>query len=934
MDKGAHFYKCDFQVHTPRDINWVGDRPVSEEDRKTYADEFVRKCRELGINAVAITDHHDFWFYPYIKKAADNELDDLGNPIPEEEKLVVFPGLELTLSTPPCQAILIIDADYPINTLEHILHLLGITPNSSEEPTTVETVPITNTLVNGFQELYDKLNSIDLLKNRFIVFPNVSEGGRHTLLRAGNSEQYKKMPCVGGYVDGSLSQLGTGNYNIINGKAREWGFKSIAVFQTSDNRHRDFRLLGQYTTWVKWAEPTAEALRQACLAKESRLSQDVPELPQIFITQIDVTNSKFLGSFSIKFNRQYNAIIGGRGTGKSTILEYLRWGLCDEITSSYEEDQSDIEKRRKNFIEKTLIPFSGEVRITFNLNGINHIIKRNSVNNEIKLKIGDSDFELVTEEKIRKLLPIQAYSQKQLSSVGIRTKELKRFIEQPISNQLNQIKLKLFDNARKATKLYNDLIRKKQIQYELDQINLEIKSLTRQVENLRKSLTGVSEEDQKIIAKKSKYDAEENVLNKVKNEISITSEKINELLISFSKYPEEFPKDIEFENKELMQQIENVVLRKFEEIKGIAKTLQDALREENLKELKNLFIKWGNLKSKFEINYEAAKKRTSSNRSQVKEIKRLESRLQELSSSFNERNSILKEIGDPESEFEKFRKEWLQLHKEKIDLLNNQAQKFAQLSNGLIRADVSKGIDIHSIKDSLSIAFSKTRIREEKVQALCNYIIENDNQLYIWYEILNELRVLAELQFLEKKNIEIPEVIHLSRCSLTEVNIKKIIELFTPEKWISIAVSEIEFSPSFQYCTNNQLGDTIPFSEASAGQQATALLTVLLNQSGTPLIIDQPEDDIDNKAIGEIIDNIWTAKKKRQLIFSSHNANLVVNGDAELVICCDYRDTSSQTRGIIKAEGAIDSTIIRNEITSVMEGGEKAFRLRKEKYGF
>ena len=350
MDKGAHFYKCDFQVHTPRDINWVGDRPVSEEDRKAYADEFVRKCRELGINAVAITDHHDFGFYPFIKNAADNELDDSGNPIPEGEKITVFPGLEITLSTPPCQAILIIDADYPVNALDQILHLLGITPNSSEEPITIETFPITNTLVNGFQELYDKLNSIQPLKNRFIVFPNVSEGGRHTLLRAGNSEQYKKMPCVGGYVDGSLSQLGRGNLNIINGIAREWGFKSIAVFQTSDNRYRDFRLLGQHTTWVKWAEPTAEALRQACLAKESRLSQEIPELPQIFITQIDVTNSKFLGSFSIKFNQQYNAIIGGRGTGKSTILEYLRWGLCDQTPSSYEfEEQSDIEKRRQIF---------------------------------------------------------------------------------------------------------------------------------------------------------------------------------------------------------------------------------------------------------------------------------------------------------------------------------------------------------------------------------------------------------------------------------------------------------------------------------------------------------------------------------------------------------------------------------------------------------
>src|SRR5690606_18456082 len=121
---------------------------------------------------------------------------------------------------------------------------------------------------------------------------------------------------------------------------------------------------------------------------------------------------------------------------------------------------------------------------------------------------------------------------------------------------------------------------------------------------------------------------------------------------------------------------------------------------------------------------------------------------------------------------------------------------------------------------------------------------------------------------------------------------------------------------------------------ASAGQQATALLTVLLNQPEIPLLIDQPEDDIDNRAIDAIIKNILNAIKKRQLIFSIHNANLVVNVDAELVICCDYKDASSQTRGVIKAEGAIDRKEIKNEITSVMEGGEKAFRLRKDKYGF
>jgi type III restriction enzyme len=60
----------------------------------------------------------------------------------------------------------------------------------------------------------------------------------------------------------------------------------------------------------------------------------------------------------------------------------------------------------------------------------------------------------------------------------------------------------------------------------------------------------------------------------------------------------------------------------------------------------------------------------------------------------------------------------------------------------------------------------------------------------------------------------------------------------------------------------------------------------------------------------------------------------VVNGDAELVACCDYRAANDQSGGRIKFEGAIDVPNVRKEITTVMEGGEKAFRLRKEKYGF
>lgn len=174
----------------------------------------------------------------------------------------------------------------------------------------------------------------------------------------------------------------------------------------------------------------------------------------------------------------------------------------------------------------------------------------------------------------------------------------------------------------------------------------------------------------------------------------------------------------------------------------------------------------------------------------------------------------------------------------------------------------------------------------------------------------------------------------LTQAGLNDGNKQRIAELFTPDNWLAMLTQEIEFEPKFFYSTGNQMEDIIPFSEASAGQQATALLSVLLNQGGTPLLIDQPEDDIDNRVINDIIKNIWTAKNKRQLIFTSHNANLVVNGDAELVICCDYKESSQQTQGEIKFEGAIDNPEIKNEITLIMEGGEKAFKLRKEKYGF
>lgn len=172
----------------------------------------------------------------------------------------------------------------------------------------------------------------------------------------------------------------------------------------------------------------------------------------------------------------------------------------------------------------------------------------------------------------------------------------------------------------------------------------------------------------------------------------------------------------------------------------------------------------------------------------------------------------------------------------------------------------------------------------------------------------------------------------LSSAGFTVNDLRKVAEKITSENWIDLFLVQLDDLPLFEYKTKE--GEYIEFTDASAGQQATALMHVLLNQDCPPLIIDQPEDDLDNQMVSDIATLIWQAKKKRQLIFTSHNANIVVNGDAELVVCCDYKVTGDQSKGEIEKLGAIDITEIRDEITKVMEGGEEAFKLRKEKYGF
>lgn len=123
----------------------------------------------------------------------------------------------------------------------------------------------------------------------------------------------------------------------------------------------------------------------------------------------------------------------------------------------------------------------------------------------------------------------------------------------------------------------------------------------------------------------------------------------------------------------------------------------------------------------------------------------------------------------------------------------------------------------------------------------------------------------------------------------------------------------------------------ISLSNASAGQKTTAILTFLLAFGKNPLILDQPEDDLDNKLVYDlIVTRLKEAKKKRQIIIVTHNANIPVNGDAEYIVAMDSETDKIQVR----EKGTMDDESIRKEICDVMEGTQYAFEMRAKKYHF
>ena len=153
--------------------------------------------------------------------------------------------------------------------------------------------------------------------------------------------------------------------------------------------------------------------------------------------------------------------------------------------------------------------------------------------------------------------------------------------------------------------------------------------------------------------------------------------------------------------------------------------------------------------------------------------------------------------------------------------------------------------------------------------------------------------------------------------TLTEENLRNIEEMVLED------IVEIDL---------NVNGKFKKLKDLSKGQQCTAILNLLLLDNKDPLIIDQPEDNLDNSFIAEnLVKTLRSNKIKRQYILATHNANIPVFGDAEQIITMEEEE--GYGRIAIDGLGSIDDQGVKDKVIGILEGGPDAFRMREEKYG-
>lgn len=871
FENGSSWIRADFHLHTKEDSEFSYN-----DDVNYFAKNYIDQLKKEDIRVGVITNHNKF---------ALSEFKELRKNAKKEE-IYLIPGVEFSISDGATGLhILIVFSDEwiynpeNINYIEQFLNIsfIGI-PNPSTPP-----YPNSN---HSLQDTYKTLNTFN--KDYFFVLAHVDDGnGLFTELKGRNLESFIKSESFEKKVLGLQKMRSLDNQNRITELIKDK--KRIPAFiEGTDNAQEGISGLGNgnvvkgdtQKTFLKLGAFNFEAIKYALLDEKFRQSKSLAPPINGYIKSISFTGGK-MDSKTIHLNHSMNNLIGIRGSGKSSILEAIRYALDIELSEKENEDYP-----YKNGIVNALLGSGGKITCVM---------------------IDDQGNEYITEKILGDRTNIYKNEELQL---GLKPSAI---VKKPI--YYGQKDLSKIGDSLSTENLLNKLIGDRLI------------NKKREVEEKNQDVLRIIDEIKKInskIARKPEFEAKQaELILKIQvfkdNEIDKKLEK----QISFNKDANFIKRVNEFEGNII------VALDDFiNEHNSGFESLKHYKSKENIDDLDKIFFSLMSFKGIFDSLSEIKNKLLDKN----KEFNGLDDR---FTIKYNE----LKE------EFSKIKRE--------INLPNIQADDYVKYTKDLdlTKAQLSELVKLSNKKEQLQIQLRQILVALKGLWHKEFEIIQeeikkvNDDQ--------DSVKINVDFKG-NKEDFKTYLKENLRGSNLRENNIQAIVDnyadLISVYTDLSLDNSNVRSNLSdnqlhtFKEYFNSNIGAFLTYripdkfeimyrgrslNEHSLGQRASALIIFLLTLKDSDLIIiDQPEDDLDNQTIyNDVIKVLKELKNTSQFIFATHNPNVPVLGDCEQIISCNYDSNSIDVN-----MGSIDDETIRQEIVNIMEGGEEAFNNRKRIY--
>ena len=384
------------------------------------------------------------------------------------------------------------------------------------------------------------------------------------------------------------------------------------------------------------------------------------------------------------------------------------------------------------------------MEVTFNIDGVPHVVRRQSETGKTHLRVGNEEFREATETEVRNLLRVQAYSQKQLSHVLVRTAELLRFIQTPIQAQLSNADNEIANKVAAVRKAFQRNAERMNFARERTELETQIGSMRGRVELLREQITDVSPEDKKVIDEHPLFLDERTWTQGVIGPVRATLNTIIEAASTTRMRRESLPELKDTPNADLLRTIRE----KADAFHADSITRLDMLVEQESRlrnEVEGFVEEWQRRQDKHQRYYEAASSQNSAVQQRLTTMAEINAELSAAQEKAATIDSQIAALGDTTSELSAARVAWNSALRSRSNLLRQQCNELTDLSEQEIRATLKGQGNFGHVQDEFEKQIRGAQITvTEKIDVLFRSCSSSPDGLEAWQSLSNELAVLAD----------------------------------------------------------------------------------------------------------------------------------------------------------------------------------------------